>query len=243
MFSLLGRDEPWPTVFHVTHYKAGSQWVFKIFRWLAPNRVITPRYESRHFLDDPIRQGKVYPTLYLTREQFEAVSIPEDSRRLVVIRDLRDTLVSLYFSWAFSHQSDDVVRQVRPELQAMSRDDGLAWLTEHPAFGHIADIQRSWVISGEPVIRYEDLLEQDEEIFDRLLIDDFRLPVTHEEVRSAVRSCRFEAMTGRRRGREDPQAHERKGVAGDWRNYFTDRVSRAFSDRYGALTEAAGYQP
>ncbi|HVS27088.1 MAG TPA: hypothetical protein VHE58_07310 [Burkholderiales bacterium] len=38
------------------------------------------------------------------------------------------------------------------------------------------------------------------------------------------------------------QAHERKGVAGDWQNYFSKRVKEAFKNRYGGLLVATGYE-
>jgi len=58
-----------------------------------------------------------------------------------------------------------------------------------------------------------------------------------------VLANRFEAQTGGRpRGVEDVTAHQRKGVAGDWRNHFTDRIKRAFKARYGGLLVATGYE-
>ena len=64
-----------------------------------------------------------------------------------------------------------------------------------------------------------------------------------EQVREAVLACRFEHLTGgRRRGQEDVRSHERKGVAGDWRRHFTDRVTRAFKERFGDLLVATGYE-
>ena len=37
-------------------------------------------------------------------------------------------------------------------------------------------------------------------------------------------------------------SHERKGVSGDWRNYFTDRIAKAVKQWYGSLLVAAGYE-
>ena len=37
-------------------------------------------------------------------------------------------------------------------------------------------------------------------------------------------------------------AHARKGIAGDWRNYFSDRVKQSFKTRYGGLLVATGYE-
>ena len=47
---------------------------------------------------------------------------------------------------------------------------------------------------------------------------------------------------GRARGQEDVRHHYRKGVAGDWRNYFTPRVTAEFKARYGDLLIRLGYE-
>lgn len=47
---------------------------------------------------------------------------------------------------------------------------------------------------------------------------------------------------GRAQGEEDAHHHYRKGVAGDWRNYFTPQVAAAFKDRYGDLLIGLGYE-
>jgi hypothetical protein len=47
---------------------------------------------------------------------------------------------------------------------------------------------------------------------------------------------------GRRPGEEDARHHYRKGVAGDWRTYFTPRIIAAFKERYGDLLIGLGYE-
>ena len=47
---------------------------------------------------------------------------------------------------------------------------------------------------------------------------------------------------GRQQGEEDVRHHYRKGVAGDWRTYFTPRISAAFKERYGNLLIQLGYE-
>jgi hypothetical protein len=47
---------------------------------------------------------------------------------------------------------------------------------------------------------------------------------------------------GRQPGQEDISHHYRKGVAGDWRNYFTPRVTAAFKERYGDMLIQLGYE-
>jgi lipopolysaccharide transport system ATP-binding protein len=53
---------------------------------------------------------------------------------------------------------------------------------------------------------------------------------------------RFESLTGgRKAGVEDASSHERKGISGDWMNYFTPTIERKFLDRYGDLLIRADY--
>ena len=44
-----------PTVFHITHWKAGSQWVAAVLEECAPHRVVEPVVQSGHLLDEPIK--------------------------------------------------------------------------------------------------------------------------------------------------------------------------------------------
>jgi hypothetical protein len=69
------------------------------------------------------------------------------------------------------------------------------------------------------------------------------IPATGELVLAAVYAERFEAQTGgRQRGVEDVASHYRKGVAGDWRNYFTPQHVDAFQAHYGDLLVRLGYE-
>ncbi|GIH10188.1 hypothetical protein Rhe02_82550 [Rhizocola hellebori] len=47
----------------------------------------------------------------------------------------------------------------------------------------------------------------------------------------------------RKPGEVDEMSHYRKGIPGDWRNYFTERHAKAFRQRYGDLVERLGYPP
>jgi lipopolysaccharide transport system ATP-binding protein len=231
------------TVFHITHYKAGSQWIRQILHELASPWFITPRHDNSQFLKEPIRPRHIYATIYATREKFESVAVPADSRRFVVIRDLRDTLISAYFSLKISHAPlTENMTKYRAMLSRTGQEEALIRMIEqvcHP----IAAIQRSWLGGPDEVLKYEDLLLHDEEILARVLLDHCRIPVNRTNFRQIVAGNRFENRTGgRKRGEEDPTAHERKGIAGDWRNYFTDRIARAFKERYGELLVATGYE-
>jgi hypothetical protein len=236
-------DEAIPTIVHVTHWKAGSQWIYRILRGAAPERIVEPRLGETQFLHWALQPGKIYPTAYVTKQQFDSVRLPRNWRRFVIIRDLRDALVSAYFSFKLSHPIlDPQLAQWRSVLQSSSPEDGMIYLMDEWA-ANSARIQLSWVEAGEPFIHYEDLLEHDLEILERVLLDECQLPVSRERLREVILSSRFERVTeGRERGHEDIMAHARKGIVGDWRNHFSDRVKQSFKTRYGGLLVATGYE-
>ena len=231
------------TVIHITHHKAGSQWINRILHALTYDRLVHPEGLNEQFRTRPIQPGKVYPTVYVTREEYEHVRVPRNSRRFVVIRDLRDTLVSAYFSVKNTHplMSDWIVTQ-RDAMKHKSVEEGLLFMLD-VMMPRAAQIQWSWVAAGERLIKYEELLERDEEILERLLLGHCRLPVSRARFREVIRANRFVSQTGGRRpGDEDQTSHERKGIAGDWRNHYTPAVTRAFKSRYGSLLIATGYE-
>jgi hypothetical protein len=231
-----------PAIFHVTHWKAGSQWLYKILIGCAPDLIVAPQLEMAQFLRAPLQEGKIYPTLYVTREEFDRPCLPSTWRRFVVIRDLRDTLVSSYYSHKVSHPILTArTAEMRAVLESLSLEEGLLYLMRE-MLPLCSAIQESWLASREPLIRYEDLLEHDTEILERVLLDQCGLRVARERFRDVVRANRFEKLTGGRvRGQEDQSSHERKGVAGDWHNCFSDRVKEAFKAQFGDLLVRTGY--
>ncbi|MGD1276231.1 MAG: ATP-binding cassette domain-containing protein [Tepidisphaeraceae bacterium] len=229
-----------PPIFHVTHWKAGSQWIYKILAACAPERIVPPQLGNLHVFAGT-HAGKIYPTVYMARDEFLRI-LPKNGRYFVVIRDLRDTLVSAYFSFKHTHKllRDDMA-QWRQVLNSVDQEEGMLRLMDQ-WLPLAARIQESWVESGEQVIRYADLLEHDEDILQRVLIEQCGLDVPREKLRAAVVANRFENLTGRPRGQEDLTSHERRGVAGDWRNHFTDRLKRLFKVRYGGLLIVSGVE-
>lgn len=230
------------TIFHVTHWKAGSQWINNILHEIAPERYVKAKVGVGHFLTDPIISGMIYPTVYVTKEQFESVKLPDSWQRFIVIRDLRDTLISGYFSLKVSHSVvSSGILSFRDKLNELSIEEGLIYLIDE--WLHFsAAIQRSWLGAGDVLIKYEDLLNNDLNILTDVLIRKCKLDILPVNLEKIINDNRFEKLTGgRMSGCEDINAHERKGVAGDWRNYFTAKVKWYFKEKYGDLLLATGY--
>jgi len=105
-------------------------------------------------------------------------------------------------------------------------------------------VQEGFVLFGESYteVRYEALLERPAEEIGRLLrflgADD-----GEETVRRCIETTSFERLSkGRKRGEEDSLAFYRKGVAGDWKNVFTERDKQIFKEAAGELLIELGYE-
>jgi len=231
-----------PAVVHATHWKAGSQWIHRILHHCAPDRVVAPESDGRHLLGRQVERGGIYPCVYGSRRDVAACGPPEDMSVFVVLRDLRDTLTSWYFSVKLSHPVDCTwLPPLRKQFLSMSVEDGLLLAIQNDLFACCATIQRSWVDAKVPLLRYEDLLERDEELLVPLLTGRCDVGASAERVREAIRACRFERLSGRARGVEDVNSHFRRGEAGDWQRHFTPRVAEAFAHRYGEVLNETGY--
>lgn len=233
-----------PAVFHITHWKAGSQWVLAVLRSACRERIVPIKENMEHVREEPIRPGGIYSPVYLKREAFEeaveAKGIPH--RKFIVIRDLRDTLVSWYYSLKVSHSDKYVtIADNRTQLTAMNEEDGLVYLMHPSRFGSVAGVPASWQGTDELVIRYEDLLEDQQEGFKRIF-EHCRIDISEDQRRQIVEAQSFEKLAGRQRGQEDVASHFRKGIRGDWQNHFTPRVKELFKERWGRLMIDQGYE-
>jgi hypothetical protein len=91
-------------------------------------------------------------------------------------------------------------------------------------------------------VRYEDLLELPNEEVGRLA-RFLGADTSEKAVQQAVDSASFERLSkGRERGQEDTSSFYRKGVAGDWNNYFTERDKEIYKEEAGELLIRLGYE-
>jgi hypothetical protein len=236
MFGLFQKEPP---LVHITHAKAGSTWIEGILRSLFGKRVVSRGYKMPDFT---AKKDGVF-SVFMTRDEFLARPELANAKRFIVLRDLRDTLISRYFSIRDSHEPDPAgkIEAARAELRSLTVAEGLAKVMEDAGMTATANIQRSWLGSGEIVLRYEDLITNDTPLFTRLFNDQLGLRIPAEKIESAVTANRFESVFGRKLGEEDVKSHGRKGTPGDWRNHFTPALSEKFQGLYGDLIKSGGW--
>jgi hypothetical protein len=91
-------------------------------------------------------------------------------------------------------------------------------------------------------VKYESLLADTAKELKRLLIF-LGAESSDDTVRRCVEKVSFERLSGgRQRGEEDPSAALRKGIAGDWKNVFTEEDRRIFKEEAGNLLVKLGYE-
>ena len=248
-------------IYHCTVQKCASQWVRatlsdpRVFRFcgLRPYRYqddLPGNHDPRKLTER--RFGKAFPsrsigtTIYTDYAGFASIPKPASYKAFFVMRDPRDVLVSWYFSSKFSHPLMGELSRIRQDLHRHTEADGLLYSLEYlDEFGLFA-AQRSWanattMDANVRLIRYEDLIaEKSLATFEQLLGHcDIRLP--SNELESLLRSYRFEQLSGRARGQEDHTAHFRKGVAGDWKNHFNDKIEARFDNVAGDVLSRWNY--
>ena len=259
-----------PTIFHITHPKAGSQWVMQVLHECVPDRFVKPLPKVAHFKKSGLLPGMFYPTIYLNRQEFNTVIAPwreggdlavwslsnlrnysrnwllfslqcQPYKTFVVIRDLRDTLVSLYFSLKYSHPVlHDKISDQRANLMEMTDEEGLSYLLKK-RLSKYHQIQTSWKGEKTLLVKYEDLIV-DEAIGFQKIINHCEIQVSPEHLQNVLERNNFQARSGRPKGVEDISSHHRKGIAGDWANHFTDQLKKEFKVLFGKTLIETGYE-
>lgn len=175
---------------------------------------------------------------------------------VLVVRDLRDQAVSRMF-----HLKRDETHAWQPTLKQMSHDEALMLSIEGreaqeglpvlPGVAAWKTFTRQWLAGDLELIclRYEDLLadpvKEVGQVFQRLDI-----ALSERLLEAIVVRNRFERLTigrrfwqrGRGPGQEDAASHFRKGIIGDWQNYFNAAHRSRFKELAGDWLVELGYE-
>ncbi len=180
---------------------------------------------------------------------------------VVAWRDGRDVMVSWYHQCLFPHElhNEHQVNRARRELSFRAYDDVYenlpafiewAFTRERSRRSSWADQRFSWadfVRRWHPRkdathVRYEDLRRDTPGELQRVVLELTGRRLRSEDATAIAEEFSFERQAGRRPGEEDKRSFLRKGVVGDWRNYFS-REARETFDRYaGSELILLGYE-
>ena len=226
------------------------------------------RMAIEHFLTEKLASsGKRIvgdKTPFVTEECLREISsILPEAKVIHIIRDGRDIAVSaMHHLW--NHATDAGGHlQVKPEELAKRdryRENPRAYLEGGESIFDGERLRKGFaegwsrmctraveegpILLGENYteVRYEDLLERPAAEMGRLLsflgVED-----SEETVQRCIEATSFERLSkGRKRGEEDSSSFLRKGIAGDWKNVFTEEDKKIFKQAAGELLIELGYE-
>lgn len=101
---------------------------------------------------------------------------------------------------------------------------------------------RSIIEGGYFYVRYEDMKKNTAESLVRTLHHiDKNIVIDERKIDLIVESMSFETQSGRKAGLNNKKSYLRKGIVGDWKNYFNEDSIKLF-DRYAnSSMKALGY--
>jgi hypothetical protein len=163
-------------------------------------------------------------------------SLFPDAKFLHIIRDGRDTAVSL---WHFNLKTN-VTKTVEK------------WGTFDQFVLDFAEYWQSLIAEGREYgkslgsdryfeIRYEDLLQHPLKEMQRTAAF-LGLETTDQVLQECIDKCAFSKLSGGRdAGEEDVESFYRKGVSGDWENHFSDELHEDFVKHTNGMLDTLGY--
>ena len=235
-------------IVHLTFHKCGSQWVRDVLT--APEIVkfsgVPLAAQGIDLLNVPWPDQKagtfIGPVYNASRPIWQAAAKPKD-RAIVVLRDPRDRLVSWVFSSSYSHRPNPIIDLVREPL--LSIDDRRRLLLGLFEFHSISMAYYSWGGQAKDenifLTTYEKFIADEFGEFQRIVSWlGWKVPKT--VLTKVVERLSFQNRSGRVPGKANIYSHYRRGVAGDWRNYFDRDLGERFEALRPGLLVKLGYE-
>ena len=248
-------------LYHCCIQKSGSQWIKKIFsdsrlrektclKIYTPDKDFILGKKNREELKKGFPLNTIVSPLYVRYEDFLSIPKPGHYKAFFVMRDPRDLVISRYFSIRYSHNLiNESIKKERIFLNNASMEEGLNYFIEAIENKHaeLYSALLSWPGSIDNprimICKFEDLIGTDRlESFKRIF-DHCEISIPGSTLKRILEKYSFEELSqGRKQGEADPKSHYRKGIAGDWQNYFDDNHKKLFKRVAGNLLIELGYE-
>ena len=235
-------------IYYCCVQKTASQWIRPIlddpiiFDYTGMKMVPYAKLGLKIFEKSTIFPKNTIAThLYLDYETYQNIPKFKKYKTFFVTRDPRDCVVSWYFSAKYSHKLVHPIPEMRADLLKLDTNQGLKYIIDTiNSFGYF-DAQISWAKSGEKVFKYEQI-SIDYKEFLRQLFEFLDIKLDTQSFETLCEKHSFKNITrGREQGSEDKYSHFRKGIVGDWKNYFDEEIESYFYDTTKDLVKILGY--
>ncbi|WP_298901098.1 sulfotransferase domain-containing protein [uncultured Psychroserpens sp.] len=242
------------SVLVVEYPKSGGTWLAQLLSGCL--KLPFPRNQY------PILKKAVYHSHYQPK-----YLIDKNKHIVWLLRDGRDIMVSSYFHhlvWNDKNKKDPkLVNYYRSKLKFEDYSDIKTNLATYIEFlftdkpskflffnypGNWKDYNQKWLDASKKLdniylIRYEDMLKDTFSETEKLMCF-FSNKANHdkEHIRATVNRYSFENQTKRKPGEENTTSFLRKGISGDWKNYFTEDAKKVFKKYAGEMLVDLGYE-
>ena len=175
-------------------------------------------------------------------------------KRLFFWRDGRDVAVSWYYHFVVGHEltSKAAVEYIRSEIGVVDVDDLETnfpraveyFLTapRHPKFTWASFVDKWSGYNDVHHLKYEDLKASPIEELKRATLALGGGVLSDSMAETIVEKYSFSTQTGRKPGEENRKQYLRKGISGDWKNYFSEDLSEMFNELAGKQLIKLGYE-
>ena len=221
--------------------KSGSTWI---------SNIMTDLYHVRHFSirrGTPSFRGDSYTgfELILIRllESFRKILIFHDhvlpmkrhnTHYVFIHRDIRDSVISRLF---FYSNMNNNFRHLKSKYKTIDDNNINSLITSIINSGVLKlhkDVVRKVVAMSEVYVTTYEMMLRDAHTEIKRLVEFTGIQKTENEITDAIENNSFRRLSeGRKRGDEERSSFYRKGIAGDWKNYFTDEHKDLFKKLHG----------
>ncbi|RME61289.1 hypothetical protein D6779_00345, partial [Candidatus Parcubacteria bacterium] len=224
------------------HPKSGGSWVGQMLA---------------DYLDVPFPRNRV-PSIEacIMHGHYLRRNLQGRGRTFVVIRDGRDVMVSWYYHCFFINDRENqrLVSRMRRWLPFEDYHDIRANLPEFIRFHFSykrpfgfswADFTRDWVADDSRLpyyIKYERLLEDGVNELAQAISAVLKMQPDVDWISTIVDKYSFTNLSGRKQGEEQKNSFLRKGIAGDWKNHFSEESKELFDKYAGEELIRLGYE-
>jgi tetratricopeptide (TPR) repeat protein len=229
-------------IVHCSHHKAGTHWFQKILLQMATRFGLKFQYSEQ---EQPEEDTDIF---FQVASQVDFSTL-RSYRGSHIIRDPRDVVISGYFyhlwcqeNWCRQPKSYYDNRSYQEVLNALPQEEGIALEMKTVTRWTIRNMIK-WDYSNPNIIevKYEELIKDEEAGFDKIFQHYGLSEAEISESLDIVRQHTFKQMAKRQPGQEDRNSIFRKGISGDWKNYFTSEHIQLFEELFPGGLVKLGY--